>query len=212
MATGRFGDPAFEIDTFVFSPTAFRAESAAKKGAATASDVIHYVVEAVPDNCFRLLTLRVDGQLSIPSAGGQVSAEIVLSVEDLEDPLAEPIARTLRLSSTRAGTRGWTLSVDLSDTDLDLSCPRRLRILSSCEITAVAQGSGVAWIDCRTGSSSVSVNGPCMADWNNSGAADVQDFYDFIDLFFIDAADFNGDGETTSQDFFDFLMAYFAGC
>ncbi|MBC7773455.1 MAG: S8 family serine peptidase [Pyrinomonadaceae bacterium] len=52
---------------------------------------------------------------------------------------------------------------------------------------------------------------PCPCDWNQSGAMNSQDFFDFIASFFASNADFNRDGSTTSQDFFDFLACFFAG-
>jgi YVTN family beta-propeller protein len=52
----------------------------------------------------------------------------------------------------------------------------------------------------------------CPPDWNNDGAVNSQDFFDFLNVFFQSNADFNRDGVTNSQDFFDFLNAFFAGC
>jgi hypothetical protein len=55
---------------------------------------------------------------------------------------------------------------------------------------------------------------PCPADFNADGAANSQDFFDFLDAFFnsLPMADFNADTFVNSQDFFDFLATFFAGC
>jgi hypothetical protein len=52
----------------------------------------------------------------------------------------------------------------------------------------------------------------CAADFNADGAANSQDFFDFLSEFFATApgADFNHDSAVNSQDFFDFLTAFFA--
>lgn len=54
----------------------------------------------------------------------------------------------------------------------------------------------------------------CAADFNNSGAATVQDIFDFLGAYFANGflADFNRSGGVSVQDIFDFLAAYFAGC
>ncbi len=52
----------------------------------------------------------------------------------------------------------------------------------------------------------------CPGDYNQSGAVDSADFFDFLLSFFNSDADFNSDGITNSQDFFDFLLAFFHGC
>ncbi len=54
----------------------------------------------------------------------------------------------------------------------------------------------------------------CPADFNCSGAASVQDIFDFLAAYFggDPRADFNASGVISVQDIFDFLAAYFAGC
>ncbi|MBC7771175.1 MAG: hypothetical protein H7210_01640 [Pyrinomonadaceae bacterium] len=54
----------------------------------------------------------------------------------------------------------------------------------------------------------------CAADFNCDGAANSQDFFDFLAEFFLSTArsDFNADGTSNSQDFFDFVSAFFGGC
>jgi hypothetical protein len=54
----------------------------------------------------------------------------------------------------------------------------------------------------------------CRADFNEDGAVNSQDFFDFLAAFFASdpLADFNASGEINSQDFFDFLAAFFTGC
>jgi hypothetical protein len=54
----------------------------------------------------------------------------------------------------------------------------------------------------------------CIADFNNSGTATVQDIFDFLAAYFSNSpsADVNNSGAVTVQDIFDFLAAYFIGC
>ena len=54
----------------------------------------------------------------------------------------------------------------------------------------------------------------CLADINDDGVINSQDFFAFLTAFFTNApaADFNHDTIINSQDFFDFLNAFFAGC
>ena len=54
----------------------------------------------------------------------------------------------------------------------------------------------------------------CVADFNNSGSATVQDIFDFLAAYFSNSpsADVNNSGAVTVQDIFDFLAAYFIGC
>ncbi len=50
------------------------------------------------------------------------------------------------------------------------------------------------------------------SDFNMSGESNSQDFFDFLNAFFVGEADFNGSGATDSQDLFDFVSAFFLGC
>jgi hypothetical protein len=54
----------------------------------------------------------------------------------------------------------------------------------------------------------------CVADYNCTGAASVQDVFDFISDYLgaRPRADVNLSGDLTIQDVFDFLAAYFASC
>jgi hypothetical protein len=54
----------------------------------------------------------------------------------------------------------------------------------------------------------------CRADFNCSGAATIQDIFDFLAAWFAGdpRADFNGVNGIGIQDIFDFLAAWFAGC
>jgi hypothetical protein len=54
----------------------------------------------------------------------------------------------------------------------------------------------------------------CPADFNGSGAASVQDIFDYLGAYFGGdrRADFNSSGGVSVQDIFDFLAAYFGGC
>ncbi len=80
--------------------------------------------------------------------------------------------------------------------------------INSVEIHADTWGAGFTmWMDGLRFDPAV-----CAADWNNSGAVNSQDFFDFLTDFFGLNADANGDGVTNSQDFFDFLTVFFAGC
>ncbi len=61
---------------------------------------------------------------------------------------------------------------------------------------------------------SVRLGCACIADFNCDGAANSQDFFDFLASFFASdpAADTNADDTINSQDFFDFLAVFFSGC
>jgi hypothetical protein len=52
----------------------------------------------------------------------------------------------------------------------------------------------------------------CRCDWNNSGALNSQDMFDFLSAFFSGNGDFDCSGSTNSQDFFEFLACFFSGC
>lgn len=62
---------------------------------------------------------------------------------------------------------------------------------------------------------SISIHGTtpwCFADYNRDGILNSQDYFDFLNAFFVDNADINLDGVTNSQDFFMFCHAFFSGC
>jgi hypothetical protein len=54
----------------------------------------------------------------------------------------------------------------------------------------------------------------CVADFNGDFIVNSQDFFDFLNAFFLNLpiADVNFDTVVNSQDFFDFLTAFFSGC
>lgn len=54
----------------------------------------------------------------------------------------------------------------------------------------------------------------CLADFNRSGGATIQDVFDFLAAWFDGnpAADVNTSGSVSLQDIFDFLTAWFIGC
>ncbi len=52
----------------------------------------------------------------------------------------------------------------------------------------------------------------CRADYDGNGVVNSQDFFAFLNNFFLGSADFNNSGTTDSQDFFDFVNAFLAGC
>jgi cytochrome c5 len=54
----------------------------------------------------------------------------------------------------------------------------------------------------------------CRADFNHSGAASVQDIFDFLAAYFAGESrtDINGANGLSVQDIFDFLALYFADC
>ena len=68
--------------------------------------------------------------------------------------------------------------------------------------------------DCGDVLSSVVTLTSCFADFNCSGATNVQDIFDFLAAWFAGNpnADFNGVGGINIQDIFDFLAAWFMGC
>lgn len=61
---------------------------------------------------------------------------------------------------------------------------------------------------------SIELTPPCRCDTDNSGAATLQDLFDFLNLWFVSdpRADISNDSLVTIQDIFDFLTCWFTGC
>lgn len=67
---------------------------------------------------------------------------------------------------------------------------------------------------CGPLTSNVAILTFCIADFNCSGLANSQDFFDFLSCLFQQRpeCDINMDGFVNSQDFFDFITAFFTPC
>ncbi|MBY0310486.1 MAG: hypothetical protein K2W85_00295 [Phycisphaerales bacterium] len=89
-------------------------------------------------------------------------------------------------------------------------CQPRIRIRNTVPPTRLTDMTGAS-IDPLT---TISLWSTCNADINDSGALEIQDVFDFLNLWFaFDCrADFNNINGITIQDIFDFLNAWFAGC
>ncbi|MBC7773134.1 MAG: hypothetical protein H7210_11600 [Pyrinomonadaceae bacterium] len=134
-----------------------------------------------------------------------------------------------RAANAANATTGLELSIDLDELGWDGTSPIRLTGFITSGDFAFASNQVIGGLpdgfgnlaEVRTinfsayaGDQFVILNGepPCLADFNNDGIANSQDFFDFLVAFFAGNADFNSDGVTNSQDFFDFLVQFFAGC
>ncbi len=138
---------------------------------------------------------------------------MVFCLEEPNTPL--PGSRVLGMRVDSMGDFVWAGSpIEIAST---LSTKGRLPLAVAADGAAL-----LAWEDNRAGTIDVfaqrvnpdgTLGGPsCAADWNTDGAANSQDFFDFLADLFMGDADFNMSGTTDSQDFFDFLTAFFAGC
>lgn len=89
-------------------------------------------------------------------------------------------------------------------------CRPRVRIRANVPPTRLSDILGNS-IDPLT---TISLWNSCSPDINDSGVLDIQDVFDFLNLWFaFDCrADFNNMNGITIQDVFDFLNAWFAGC
>lgn len=74
--------------------------------------------------------------------------------------------------------------------------------------------SAYEWAYETTPGASLQIPTPCLADWNDDGAVNSVDFFDFLTVFLANdpAGDFNHDTIVNSADFFEFLTAFFTGC
>lgn len=78
----------------------------------------------------------------------------------------------------------------------------------------VGNGQWVARADDPLNTAPVQPPTACPGDFNHSGAATVEDLFDYLASFFGNqpAADVNHSGDVTVQDLFDFLEGYFLPC
>lgn len=119
----------------------------------------------------------------------------------------------LRLSVDGGATYPISIAANIADNGSKVWAVPDIATSQARVRVLVHDAQGHAGFDQSTADITITGAGvPCPADWNGSGAADSQDFFDFLTGFFASNADFNGSGQTDSQDFFDFLTAFFVGC
>jgi hypothetical protein len=147
------------------------------------------------------------GQFQDTCQGAQASADgskfVVASwgTEDNVHPEVQVFDRTLALIGS-IDTPGSPFSVDMTADGLYV-------VVGGKHVHANSFGNGSDSYSYRTGS----VTPPtCPCDWNHADGLNSQDFFDFLNDFFMNDADFNNSGGTDSQDFFDFLTCFFDGC
>jgi len=152
---------------------------------ASAIDFAGQPVETSP----QIVPVVVAGTLAVSGSGATVSMSLhLMDNQTIMGPIPGPQDAPFDLANPLGGTVHLLLSMTITSATFDLTA----------DLNASAAG--------------VAAPFPCVADFDQSGAVNSQDFFDFLAAFFAGDADFNCSGATDSQDFFDFLGAFFAGC
>lgn len=149
-----------------------------------------------------LLALQTLSEIASPAVVASVAAGA-----GRDDVLILSAASRRLVTATRAGTVLSQFDVSALATTMEGVCvgPNgTVYMVSETNLGTASPSSPMLWVLTRR----------CGADFNRSGAASVQDLFDFLMAYFAGApaADVNHAAGVSVQDVFDFLGAWFEGC